>query len=365
MITLESHPDFCPVPWREMTIDPQGWLLICCQSTQGRVAHISEVEDLTDVFQGHYYQRIREQFLEGQIPSACLSCMNRDRRGIATLRTSRARDMGEFDARPRLEILEVDFSNLCNQQCVMCSSRYSTQWQQADSLARVEFARQSSPYHGLSDADVDKIIRILPQLRELQVKGGEPTIDPRFERVLDHLRPDQTLRIVTNLQQPRPRIFERLLSLPNLNLVISVDGTGQLYDWVRGGSWSKTRSNIERVLREARAERINITQSLSYWTLLSLPETLRELESLAAQADRSIGVVLRTVVWPEYASAEAVDPTSRAEMLSRIGTYPHLKITGLEQLSNLKYRPELGERCEAWQREVTSLRSPKGGAQIL
>ena len=56
----------------------------------------------------------------------------------------------------KVQYLEYTTSNVCNQKCVMCSSKFSTQWADIESI----FGRKSYPTQSLSDKSIDKIIKI-------------------------------------------------------------------------------------------------------------------------------------------------------------------------------------------------------------
>lgn len=358
IVTLDTHPSFCPVPWQEMTIDPQGWIVPCCHSTDYKIIHISKVSDLNQVFESDKFQDIRKSFENQQLPPSCARCVEKNKKGIDTLRTHRLKNIESFNTEVTdLIRLEVDLSNLCNQQCVMCSSTYSTQWTVDDEILS-EWGRNSLKYRSLEDIDLNKIIKIVNQLVELTVKGGEPTIDPRFEKLLEHVNPKTQIRVVTNLQNPRPKIFEIIKKLPNLKVVVSVDGTNELYNWIRGGDWDKTRSNLIELGKSRKNFPIQITMSLNYWSLPTLSTDLKNLQQLKNESGMSIAVTLRVVTFPQYTSAEAVSPAIvREQKKSALNYAKELKISGIHNLDNIRYNPKLVTQCIKWANEISKIRN--------
>lgn len=357
IINLQSHPNFCPISWNEMTIDPHGNILFCCHSTEYKISHISEVNSLNEVFASTEYKKIRFKFENNIIHTACIKCINRNIEGIKTLRTHRLENLDEFDTKNiRLERLEVNLSNLCNQQCIMCSSAYSSQWVRDDRrLSR--WGRNPTDYFNIREEDLIKIIKVLPQLKELTIKGGEPTIDPNFEKLLENIKSDQVVRLVSNFQNPRPRVFEIIKKLTNLKLVVSIDGTGDVYNWVRGGDWFRLKSNLIKLGTAKPNYRLNVTMTLNYWTLPHLYQDLIEIEKLQLESNLNIGVNLRLVTHPRYSSAEAVNPIVVQDQKQLIKAAKwNIEINGLDHLDILKFKPELVEDCINWEREINKIR---------
>jgi len=72
----------------------------------------------------------------------------------------------------------------------------------------------------------------------LHVTGGEPTINPEFFDLLNHLietgdSKNITLEVTTNATKIHPRFFDTVKKFKELTLTISMDGVDKTYEYVR------------------------------------------------------------------------------------------------------------------------------------
>ena len=246
----------CTFPWTGMLIDPAGYLTLCCAikgSGQGKYfggVHIDDVDDLTEFFNGPQYTQARKDFEWGyEYVPECIECILQNKNG----QRPAAKGSHIFDnsnrQKGKVQYLEYTTSNVCNQKCVMCSSKFSTQWADIESI----FGRKSYPTQSLSDKSIDKIIKILPDLQQIHVKGGEPFADMKNLRVLEALaevNPKCKVTMTTNVSMIPKKFIEFFKKIENANLVASIDGLGKRYEWIRGSSWEKTEDNMKHFAQE-------------------------------------------------------------------------------------------------------------------
>jgi len=251
-----EYKNFCEAPFIGITIDPGGNINACCNTLdrhQFAHSHITEVDDLEEFFKGKQYERLRKQMTavgpEGI--NNCKLCSNAKEGGEAEIKNywRRAEQVFFKPGEPlKLHFLEMTTSNICNQTCVMCNSYFSTKWKKLEPL----FDRGVNPTFSMSDESIDKILDSLYNLKVLQIKGGEPFADKNNLKILTRLvevNPDCKVILVSNFQHIPDEWWPVLMALNCLQVGASIDGTHEMFDWIRGGSFDKVTENIKEFNR--------------------------------------------------------------------------------------------------------------------
>jgi hypothetical protein len=281
----------CAYPFNGMTITARGQLTLCCVNGEHPIKPLKDVADLTEFYNGAEMNFYRTEMEEGRIGSlkTCRDCYTRHSEGHRTEMTIAnetwryllAKDFDadwklRKDGRPApIRFLEYTCSNICNQTCATCSSFFSSKWrdieqQQFSNEEMRLFDRQVNEIRSLSDEDIQKIIKILPSLNLLVIKGGEPWADKNNIAILNQaldVNPQCAFVIISNMQAISASTF-RMLEKVRTNRVArfrvgaSIDGTGRVYDWIRGGSFEKTVRNME-MYYEITGQKIDILPFIS------------------------------------------------------------------------------------------------------
>lgn len=145
----------------------------------------------------------------------------------------------------------VAVNSVCNLSCQQCA--YSTRGPGVETISVANFS-----------SVVDQCNRL--GVRTLRILGlGEPTLHPRFERLLSivYATPSLTLHLITNgTTLRRQRVRQALLDYPPGVLEVSIDAASpQRYRLIRGGSeqlFHQVNMDIEelaRVVRKGRSGR--------------------------------------------------------------------------------------------------------------
>lgn len=135
--------------------------------------------------------------------------------------------------------IKLTTSNLCNGQCVTCNSHLSSAW------AALE--NKSSQYKGLDlgqlDIDWGKIV-------SLSFVGGEPLLEKKnfavLENLIEHNNTNCAISFVTNGSvELAPHQLEILQKFKRLNVCLSIDGTGKVFEYIRYPlKWDTLLTNI-------------------------------------------------------------------------------------------------------------------------
>lgn len=265
---------FCKAPFSGVTIDPAGWVTLCCNTNDRHYfkANINEIDSIKDVFYSEQYEEIRKTISTKGFESVpqCQVCTNALKGGY------RAEYMS-YDSRIKsvnplkLRYLEFTASNICNQTCVTCGSYFSSKWLKLEQKYDLGLGGHNPPFF-LSKDSVHKILEILDDLEILQIKGGEPTADKnnlKILRKLAEVNPDCRVIIISNFSEISKEWWEVLPSFKNLEMSASIDGVDKVYEWIRGASWEKTWDNMLK-FKETIKLPLNINPCISLYNLFHL-----------------------------------------------------------------------------------------------
>ena len=252
----------CLVPETGLTIDPIGEIVLCCAGDNVSIGHIKDIDDITHFFNSDVYNKLRKDFKEEKFPKQCSVCTVHHEAGrIARFHAYNRFSFPTFEEDTNSDIipirfLEISTSNICNQMCVTCSGKYSSKWAPYEQYALdvgMDWRNENHKFHTemykMTDTDVEKILKIVPGLQHLTIKGGEPFADPNNIKILERVaeaNPKCRIEICTNMQLVTDKVIELLYRIDEVHIQASIDGTYELYDWIRGGHFNKTVDNINR-----------------------------------------------------------------------------------------------------------------------
>lgn len=317
------RPLMCKAPWSQLNIGPMGDLKMC---TVGKKHgdFIYNVDSLSDYFNSDVINDIRRSFIDKKWHKSCITCEhNRENKIPAHLDNDHYTrlpwtDENFYANRKQILSLEYTPSNLCNQSCAMCGSIYSSKWIGLDKRAKdegLEFRENSgltnlnSKAFQATEDDVQKILDILPGIKFLLIKGGEPFADPRNIRILKEIvdkKYEMGILIVSNwavITEEIWEILERLNKTPNIHLQVtaSIDGTDKVYEWIRSTPYEKTLENMETYLRRT-GNKVMVSSTVSLYTLWTLTETANKLLDTGLIAN----IAYQYVFLPKYSSYEMI-----------------------------------------------------------
>jgi pyruvate-formate lyase-activating enzyme len=263
---------YCKLPWYSFCVTEDMFAKVCCTSIDN-ISKIDKNIDLNDTWYNKL-STMRSSLLNNSIPLTCKSCAKVEAFGLRTRRKRFSEELEksitkiDFD-NPKIKFLDIIFSNICNLDCVMCCSKYSSKWISNDKrfLNKYKFRNHVKPYlntYHLPDEFIKQIN--IKDLEIIAVKGGEPLIDNKFSYFLYRFiknRGTAHLHITTNLNEINENIKNQLGELPSISFDISVDGTDELYNFIRGNnaSLSKVKKNLKFLLslKNVTKIKINIT----------------------------------------------------------------------------------------------------------
>ncbi len=289
-----KKPYGCFLPLNALAIHPQGNKNFCLTSSL-----VTAPEDSEFVAQR---LEVHNKLARGEWPQSCRSCQRQEdlnlqsRRMKTWQRKTQIYGKNTLDSltidqsQPALRHLEVSFSNICNLQCAMCSSEFSSSWISDDNkavqmgLAFRDFTRSFQKIRRISKVEVDRLLEQAHEIDLLIIKGGEPTRDPQcleFLERLTMLRPENLPNIFLQTNGTRPP-QEWLPQLQGFQLEVgfSIDGWGDIYEWIRGSSFDKVLEHFRFLNAQPQVSALSIDFTLSAFNCFHFPEFLRHIIEL-------------------------------------------------------------------------------------
>lgn len=218
---------------------------------------------------------IKQTFLHGDKHKDCQRCWFNEEKNLISKRVQDNRYILETlgltmdqaidnikhgDVNPLFYQLSI--SNLCNQACVTCNGLVSTRWLTLDPGSGNEIVLDRS-----QDLNID-----LQHAQKISFTGGEPLYDPAVFDLLEKLIEMGNTRcnivFVTNgSQQIKNRYLDILDQFDNVDVVVSIDGIGSVFEYIRWpGKWSVVESNLKEYQRQFRHVSVSYTiSSLNIW----------------------------------------------------------------------------------------------------
>jgi radical SAM protein with 4Fe4S-binding SPASM domain len=303
-------------------IDPQGHVRPCARYKE-KLEHITTFDSFSDIVKSQGYIEIRKQHEIDQWPSGCVRCKEDEQQN---LRSKRNFYQESGLQQPYDFMVDISMGNYCNLKCRMCGPNNSTLWN-SDFKFLVDNKLFQDPgvdfgAYQLSDADIDKLTLHLSQIKGnifIEIKGGEPLIMPETEKLVERLLAlpnvnNITLLIVTN-GTVIPAWIEAVQNrIKQLQLVVSVDGIGDVYDYIRGTSKFKFADCLKNIEYYHSLENIDLRFNIVVQNL-NIHQMLETYELLALKFNVPINYI--TLSMPKMLSVNVMPKKSREWILQR------------------------------------------------
>ena len=191
---------------------------------------------LTEASNSQVLKKTRQDMLAGKHVSGCQSCYDNEKIGNVSMRQN-------FNAKFKLDNLTEDFlhlkyieislDNICNLECKMCNSGFSTKLKKRDELVGYEVSPNLA-----YDLDLLNTIN-LDNVEVVKVLGGEPFASKNHEKLLDKFQDLSKISFIYNTNCtiiPPDNIIKKMQSMKGLRFIISCDSIYKYNDYQRWGS---------------------------------------------------------------------------------------------------------------------------------
>ena len=196
---------------------------------------------------------VRNSMMLGQRAAECTACWSLEDAGLESERQIHNRtfdwlldrDLETIESQVKqgnfsTQIVKLATSNLCNGQCIICSSDASSSWAQ---LRPSKKTYQILPQHSYSNIDWS-------QVRQLTFLGGEPLLEKKNFQILETLislkNTSCLISFITNGSVELSLHQKNILAnFSNLNFCISIDGIEKNFEYLRFPlRWDTLLANI-------------------------------------------------------------------------------------------------------------------------
>ena len=210
-----SYGEFatCNAPFNNMYINLLGRVSPCWK-LPGLCDQWSKDRSLMDIWTGEHFQKYRNALKQNLFLNRCRECKKEIDEGVWPL----AKAYEKFPVRDMPSLMEIELSNQCNLECIMCNGTLSS---------GIRKNRDKLPPlpQIFDDSFLEQMKEFIPHLVELRVNGGEPFAQKILLDLLDivfEINPQLKVTIATNGTVYNKRV-QSILDKCNIHLNISID----------------------------------------------------------------------------------------------------------------------------------------------
>jgi MoaA/NifB/PqqE/SkfB family radical SAM enzyme len=209
--------------------------------------------------------KMLDEFKHGIRSSSCVVCWSGEDAGFVS---KRQRDNDDFKYTQEkfperkstdLYYLELNLGNTCNLACRICHISASSKWKKFHhvtdpSTTGMDLEYYSEKYSNAFKNDSivwDELNKVLPEIRSLDIYGGEPMLIKKQWEVLQssvdlgHSR-KQKMSLNTNGTIVNEDYIKMLSFFENARIGFSIDGVGERFNYLRYyGNWDDVVKNIK------------------------------------------------------------------------------------------------------------------------
>lgn len=275
MIVIKNNQSFCPAPWISLYAEPSGRVDNCCVAKN----YIGTVDTpIEQVLTGQKNIKIQRDMLDNiEVPgcSWCKTGPENLQQNLLNMYPDLADPLyqsGKF----QLKYLDARWSNTCNLACVYCASGFSSLWaQELNEVVKIEKESKNKL--------LEYVVSNVETLTQVYLAGGEPLLMKENEILVEEIvnrNPDCRILVNTNLLNVNTKLYRRLISLPNVQWLISFEDMGDRFEYVRyPGTWSQFKTNLLDLLKTVGPEKISFNMVymnlnyLTFWDTVDWAET--------------------------------------------------------------------------------------------
>ena len=248
---MKDNGVICMLPWVHTTVSMKNTLRPCCRFRVGREDEGITADSESDI--KDKFRWLRTEMLAGRPVEKCSLCYQQGDKSMKWTANKEfdlenAELTEDFD---KLRSVELSLDNLCNLQCKMCDSLFSSKLYDRDKyLIEVHNLKGRNPtkipkqrIEFLKGLDID-----WHALEHIKILGGEPFFSPNFPKLIDFLLEHSevknvTLEIVSNCTNRLDQdMIDKLNQFGFIILTCSLDGCNEFNTYQRWGSpgWEET-----------------------------------------------------------------------------------------------------------------------------
>lgn len=333
----ELKKPLCIAPWTNILVDTNKGIKPCCAYMDVHIGNLKN-DSVTDIINSKEWTELKTKLSNHEWPAGCDRGCNQQeiktgwspRLGFQLDKFQGKEDADVIDYESnKIIYMEFNGSNVCNLACLHCNPIFSSKWQ----VEWKKLAFDDREYKNtLSNVDLIKenLKQLdLSNLKFIHFKGGEPMLNDETLTVLEHVNdlgilPNIKISIFTNGSIYNERLVELLGMAKNLHFYVSVDGTGELFDYIRYGESSIEKiENLVSKINQLDNSRLSMSVSTMVYNIFKLVE-IRDLwddwKKKYKFYDQYFNIV---VTEPNYLNVCVLSDAVRKELIDYLTKHQH------------------------------------------
>lgn len=262
--------NLCPAPWMHLLTDAEGNVTPCCV-WEGEVLGNIATDTIQNIAHSPAVNNIRKAMMSGEAVGGCKGCDRIERSGVQRFsQRDRYKSMlghlmpddigsitfedGSLKNPFKMELINEQYSNLCNYSCRTCFSLKSSMIAKENNDKII--IKNST---ALRPEYFKDMLKRSEQASAINIIGGEGMLISEYWQMLDHLiacgrhdDPSLAIFMCTNgskLEHQGRSLIEYAKKFRNFTLSISIDAIGERAELFRNGTnWSLVERNIRTLI---------------------------------------------------------------------------------------------------------------------
>jgi MoaA/NifB/PqqE/SkfB family radical SAM enzyme len=285
---MSKNQLFCPLPLISLSLEAGLQRRLCCHDTGQETENLSFFDPSKGVASTPLNKKIINEFSQGFIPKNCKYCFELEANGNQSPRKEylqKFKMITPSTVTKKVYYLDITIDNKCNLKCRSCRPSYSKKL--IEEFDKFNFPFNKELVNSIDLIEAKDYLKFLPLLAEesmLTITGGEPFFSTKTKTILDYLINNKqshgvSLRIFTNLSI-LPDWFNEIQPLfKSIELIISLDGSKELAEYIRYPSkWKSILKNLESLTKKSISSlTIKIHFVLQAYNIAGIAELITEL----------------------------------------------------------------------------------------
>jgi len=257
---------WCPVPFNTISWHPTGVITRCMMNDT----------PMGNSYDSSNMQELRQNMLDGKWDTnGCETCLHKEQHGYKSQRINwlsnkmRYEKLGDPEpyttpklTENKISHLFINFSNVCNFKCRMCSSNYSNSLIPENKHMTTLFPIVYKKTNGTNEKKFNNINEfleansiVLKDIRNIWMTGGEPFMDESPYKLMELIEkygsPEKVrLTITTNGSKLDFKKLDKFKTLKNLSIDISIDAVGPMFEYMRSNgvfTWNQMKETCGKL----------------------------------------------------------------------------------------------------------------------
>ena len=333
-MTNYGDDSLCNAPFNNMYITLNGDVSPCWK-LPGFCDKWSKDRSLIDIWRGEHFQEYRDALKQNRFLNRCTECKKDIDDNVWPL----AKAYQKFPVNDMPSMMEIELSNQCNLECIMCNGNLSS---------GIRKNRDKLPPlpQIFDNAFLNQMREFIPHLVELRVNGGEPFAQKILLDLLDivaEINPGLRVNIATNGTVYNKRV-QGILDKCNIHLNISIDSLQEKrYEEIRvNGSFKTLMKNFEifksYCLNNDRKLSIMVNPMNNNWDEM--------IEFVKFTDKHKCNLWFNTILYPKHLSIKHLSPKELVEIIDYLRL--ELKKIKHSNLRNCDIAEHLISQIENW-----------------